>query len=180
MWGYIGWKKTYIHRDAVPSLYVRVYHLNAYNAGQIICSLIICEGISRNPPPGFLLILFPHYMWGYIGVLKCWEPGKSVPSLYVRVYRRFCLSGAAGLGSLIICEGISEIAVPVRIFRLFPHYMWGYIVNCKRLLWVFLVPSLYVKVYPPGRANGKAELYSLIIYEGISKLAMASFRHQKI
>ena len=180
MWGYIGRVRGCSVWQTVPSLYVRVYRRGTGFLWKTHSSLIICEGISDEKRHTFTGTPFPHYMWGYIEICKRHGLEIEVPSLYVRVYHLNAYNAGQIICSLIICEGISEIAVPVRIFRLFPHYMWGYIVNCKRLLWVFLVPSLYVKVYPPGRANGKAELCSLIIYEGISKLAMASFRHQKI
>ena len=143
-------------------------------------SLIICEGISQHNSREVNRMRFPHYMWGYIGILRFRSLNIQVPSLYVRVYRMSERNGLPIMSSLIICEGISWWIFQRCVVIWFPHYMWGYIEENLEKFRQELVPSLYVKVYPPGRANGKAELCSLIIYEGISKLAMASFRHQKI
>ena len=87
------------------------------------CSLIICEGVS--PPVSFprRLWQFPHYMLGYIGVYKLEDCGKTVPSLYVRVYLTKPGRLYVSRSSLIICEGISFHMLKATLLEMFPHYM---------------------------------------------------------
>ena len=92
----------------------------------------------------------------------------NVPSLYVRVYRGeanvYCLNPS----SLTIREGISLSCVLLILDLLFPHYTWGYIVECVQVWTTWRVPSLYVRVYR-NWAQMKGYLFrSLTIREGIS------------
>ena len=87
MWGYIALVIGYDAYKAVPSLYVRVYHLSNSLDKARLCSLIICEGISALSDSKKDDHRFPHYMWGYICIWFCCGVSVSVPSLYVRVYR---------------------------------------------------------------------------------------------
>ena len=107
-------------------------------------------------------------MWGCIALSIRNSSYIQVPSLYVRVYREIRQRYRLSYSSLIICEGVSEIAVPVRIFRLFPHYMWGCIASAQWSGRLCMVPSLYVRVYHvPGLSEGQG-VRSLIICEGVS------------
>ena len=87
-------------------------------------------------------------MWGYICVIFWKWPRNSVPSLYVRVYRCFC----------VLCN----------FFRVFPHYMWGYISCGDAREDGRGVPSLYVRVYRTFAYIPFWSSSSLIICEGIS------------
>ena len=95
--------------------------------GAILGSLIICEGISINHPKTHLIEGFPHYMWGYIKPGRLFVCSRTVPSLYVRVYRVQPTARSSRFGSLIICEGISGDRLRSFIADPFPHYTWGYI-----------------------------------------------------
>ena len=87
MWGYIGLQGLCLPVLYVPSLYVRVYRCLVVLVSYLSSSLIICEGISRLKAFYPKHSRFPHYMWGYIvSVVMFWRE-RSVPSLYVRVYR---------------------------------------------------------------------------------------------
>ena len=168
MWGYIdGWTGI-ITTKRVPSLYVRVYRMFIVGIMASICSLIICEGISQTGQPGAIRTVFPHYMWGYIAPSKKDEMIETVPSLYVRVYRRKISGEAFEPGSLIICEGIS-LWEQINLKKwLFPHYMWGYIEVYFNKDMNDCVPSLYVRVYRSSPSSHKSLFSSLIICEGIS------------
>ena len=88
-WGYIVVKNHECKSHHVPSLYVRVYR--TLTPGNCFCSrsLTIREGISGER---WLCVdghMFPHYTWGYIGVWKDYDYFRTVPSLYVRVYRYY-------------------------------------------------------------------------------------------
>ena len=147
MWGCIPRSRFNNRKMTVPSLYVRVYRqLGAY-AVLANGSLIICEGVSLKTMWLRHLMTFPHYMWGCIVLEEAGLLDNVVPSLYVRVYREIRQRYRLSYSSLIICEGVSEIAVPVRIFRLFPHYMWGCIASAQWSGRLCMVPSLYVRVY---------------------------------
>ena len=109
-------------------------------------------------------------MWGYIesegGSGKKWK----VPSLYVRVYRTQQTQGLLLLGSLIICEGISERETTWSGSGKFPHYMWGYIAEQFYEDGLYYVPSLYVRVYRVHLYETLTPERSLIICEGISMI----------
>ena len=129
MWGYIAGREVVGQNKAVPLLYVRVYRRVFSFVKWCGGSLIICEGISPFRAYYFCSRPFPHYMWGYIidTILSC--PIVSVPSLYVRVYRFEDAERAFYESSLIICEGISSTRQIAEEFKVFPHYMWGYITS---------------------------------------------------
>ena len=127
MWGYIAPFFPARLLCVVPSLYVRVYLRSATSFHLHTCSLIICEGISRLSESIKTKTAFPHYMWGYIGAAFEGYDGQPVPSLYVRVYRYVFACPVPVNSSLIICEGISYTSGKWFHYRLFPHYMWGYI-----------------------------------------------------
>ena len=168
MWGYIVLYMAQLCNNIVPSLYVRVYRFQTCRKAAKTCSLIICEGISERWLCVDGHILFPHYMWGYIG--HSWgEPVyESVPSLYVRVYREILRALFAAGCSLIICEGISRFFIGGRPPTSFPHYMWGYIGSSDVTIRFSEVPSLYVRVYRLYTAQFILFPSSLIICEGIS------------
>ena len=107
MWGYIVGCRFSPGFRYVPSLYVRVYRARVDFMRVSGCSLIICEGISPNCVKWSRLAWFPHYMWGYIDAKRHAFQKFSVPSLYVRVYRRESKNIRNSMSSLIICEGIS-------------------------------------------------------------------------
>ena len=107
-------------------------------------------------------------MWGCIGFYGMKDSTLIVPSLYVRVYRASMFHQPPILGSLIICEGVSEKGVLSFLYDVFPHYMWGCIALKIILTAAAIVPSLYVRVY---RLDFKAFPWiscSLIICEGVS------------
>ena len=126
-WGYIGWQKRKRDRQKVPSLYVRVYHLSFSSFVFPWSSLTIREGISLSLRETSLVSLFPHYTWGYIAENNAATCGRSVPSLYVRVYRNFRCRVSVSVCSLTIREGISKRNAKKDAKIAFPHYMWGYI-----------------------------------------------------
>ena len=111
--------------SGVPSLYVRVYRPSSLCCSRSISSLIICEGVSCLDFHLSPLNTFPHYMWGCIAASFSSGVLVSVPSLYVRVYRRHRLPRSKKSRSLIICEGVSFWAPPTYFCPSFPHYMWG-------------------------------------------------------
>ena len=147
MWGYIDshLRKGCFH--PVPSLYVRVYRVQICQLVRRQCSLIICEGISQHNSREVNRMRFPHYMWGYIGILRFRCLNIQVPSLYVRVYRMSERNGLPIMSSLIICEGISFRSLCFGVNAPFPHYMWGYIAYNRENNSSEIVPSLYVRVY---------------------------------
>ena len=49
-----------LNKVSVPSLYVRVYQRELRVVGCILCSLIICEGVSLAKELGMTVIVFPH------------------------------------------------------------------------------------------------------------------------
>ena len=146
MWGYIVRQFFTARQRLVPSLYVRVYRRNRKVCSWDGCSLIICEGISPDFRKCLMDRGFPHYMWGYIGLMPFYEPGLPVPSLYVRVYHIVRTPGQMRSCSLIICEGISIYHIWGIREWLFPHYMWGYIEGAVVDLSDVSVPSLHVSV----------------------------------
>ena len=160
MWGCIAGDLPEIAAEMVPSLYVRVYRDVSRDLGHSSGSLIICEGVSDKSIFYPCKWAFLHYMWGYINTRP-----------------RQC---GAILGSLIICEGISINHPKTHLIEGFPHYMWGYIKPGRLFVCSRTVPSLYVRVYRVTACGHLSQTRSLIIREGISKSAMASFRHQKI
>ena len=110
-------------------------------------------------------------MWGYIEEFFSEAVAPLVPSLYVRVYRWTYTRGGTIMGSLIICEGISDIRGRLSFPVPFPHYMWGYIVSVIVSRIISAVPSLYVRVYRIPYAARMSHMCSLIICEGISAKA---------
>ena len=168
MWGYIAPASHFLIKQAVPSLYVRVYRMASPYLIIWSRSLTVCEGISARFGRFMTTFRFPHCMWGYIVLLWFSLSFPPVPSLYVRVYRPcICTKYKAG-GSLTVCEGISMIAEYDAKQTEFPHCMWGYI-DCQSVPRIFAcVPSLYVRVYrpvcnSPGNTQG-----SLTVCECIS------------
>ena len=131
----------------VPSLYVRVYLPAVGFSLPAVCSLTIREGVSTIRGTGLMNETFPHYTWGCIIWFFTRQNKKDVPSLYVRVYRRFKLCVNFGGCSLTIREGVSSIFVVISNIFLFPHYTWGCIVWYVNFLICLIVPSLYVRVY---------------------------------
>ena len=126
-WGYIVCFHTVKAVYIVPSLYVRVYRWADYGRNYAGGSLTIREGISGNPSLYYINPMFPHYTWGYINTDRQRQNCRNVPSLYVRVYRRFKLCVNFGGRSLTIREGISPETLRDIAARQFPHYTWGYI-----------------------------------------------------
>ena len=171
MWGYIRKTPNIGHKDTVPSLYVRVYRAKLIQFPIHRRSLIICEGISQHNSREVKRLWFPHYMWGYIGIEGMPLEFILVPSLYVRVYRTDGRHAGGRKSSLIICEGISKIHLPFVINKMFPHYMWGYIIYFVTLIVQKIVPSLYVRVYRVHLYETLTPERSLIICEGISLTA---------
>ena len=116
-------------------------------------SLTIREGISLTPDLVIVAKQFPHYTWGYIG--KAGRPDASwwVPSLYVRVYRKWELWKNICRSSLTIREGISHAFYFVEWCKAFPHYTWGYITKPRERSRSGRVPSLYVRVYRTPAGN---------------------------
>ena len=88
MWGCIANALQNEINKLVPSLYVRVYRRTLCTRIMKRGSLIICEGVSCWRGSLGVLWMFPHYMWGCITYIQGTWRTKSVPSLYVRVYRR--------------------------------------------------------------------------------------------
>ena len=108
-------------------------------------------------------------MWGCIvSVVVFWRE-RSVPSLYVRVYRRPRIFLPLDYRSLIICEGVSAAPSIFVILPLFPHYMWGCIGFYGMKDLTLIVPSLYVRVYHTVNDWKPGWTRSLIICEGVSK-----------
>ena len=107
MWGCIVRCRLVIMDNCVPSLYVRVYHVNFIILDMWMSSLIICEGVSWTITRARASRKFPHYTWGCIAGTDSKGWGRRVPSLYVRVYLVDPNSDIDDDGSLIICEGIS-------------------------------------------------------------------------
>ena len=107
-------------------------------------------------------------MWGYIEQQKQLEREWEVPSLYVRVYRSDRGGTTRKTPSLIICEGISSTRQIAEEFKVFPHYMWGYIGYPHFWGLMNIVPSLYVRIYQHNQQQIDGSSRSLIICEGIS------------
>ena len=168
MWGYIASFKFLKPASNVPSLYVRVYHLNVDAVEVRDSSLTVCEGISSLVFSPHLRAKFPHCMWGYIITPQNPTTALHVPSLYVRVYHTHGSAPRGRRSSLTVCEGISRPVPFLKHQPVFPHCMWGYIV-CQRLGILDLrVPSLYVRVYHICGHFGKTVVSSLTVCEGIS------------
>ena len=92
MWGCIMFKIFAQKARVVPSLYVRVYHIEIRRLKDKEGFLIIREGISDSRPRISFPLEFPHYTWGYITRVRTKAPGAVVPSLYVRAYLCFYFS----------------------------------------------------------------------------------------
>ena len=131
-------------------------------------SLIICEGVSNFFRFFGIISAFPHYMWGCIVFLQVSLFCVSVPSLYVRVYRRITGKIWQDTSSLIICEGVSCFNVSSTPNFGFPHYMWGCIGRRGDCVRHRGVPSLYVRVYRYEHSTQIELAGSLIICEGVS------------
>ena len=86
-WGYIALSASLSRGARVPSLYVRVYRSIKIFLKLAQRSLTIREGISEEGAIIDLSEVFPHYTWGYIGLIEDYSQTVLVPSLYVRVYR---------------------------------------------------------------------------------------------
>ena len=108
-WGYIGFLRQQRGRPPVPSLYVRVYRTWKRWLGTLRSSLTIREGISLRSQGRPGISEFPHYTWGYIASFSLFVFPWKVPSLYVRVYRRWLLPENVHFCSLTIREGISFV-----------------------------------------------------------------------
>ena len=74
------------------------------------CSLTIREGISKVKEEVARNGRFPHYTWGYIDRDTARRKQRSVPSLYVRVYRAIQGGTLPVVSSLTIREGISSVS----------------------------------------------------------------------
>ena len=168
MWGYITATNFSSCPSGVPSLYVRVYRTRGTPEEQKRRSLIICEGISGHSRLVCRGLWFPHYMWGYITGETKRQSRRGVPSLYVRVYRSDRGGTTRKTPSLIICEGISSTRQIAEEFKVFPHYMWGYIGYPHFWGLMNIVPSLYVRIYQHNQQQIDGSSRSLIICEGIS------------
>ena len=118
---------------------------------------------------------FPHCMWGCIARLSCLPPGKTVPSLYVRVYRNRNEKNNSEISSLPVCEGVSRIWNIIKEWKPFPHCMWGCIVHILYQEKPRRVPSLYVRVYRVDIGFRSDIIGSLIICEGVSKSGLAVY-----
>ena len=140
-------KKCYEQLQGAPSLYVRVYRSYHWFRWHLQRSLIICEGVSATEEAYTAYQKLPHYMWGCIAEEKQNGMNISAPSLYVRVYPLYEICRGYGIGSLIICEGVSVVRVCLFIKLKFPHYMWGCIPPPPTDKTARPVPSLYVRVY---------------------------------
>ena len=112
--------------------------------------------------------VFPHCMWGYIEKTRQAEGSLTVPSLYVRVYRRCYQHRQKNQGSLTVCEGISTGYRLGQIISPFPHCMWGYIDTVVLKDGTKVVPSLYVRVYRGRNTTAAPGQGSLTVCEGIS------------
>ena len=167
-WGYIVQSLYMVLFWCVPSLYVRVYRIAVYAIAVSGCSLTIREGISEEGWMTKGRASFPHYTWGYIGRSDGNPMGRRVPSLYVRVYRKISTFQRIKTGSLTIREGISPYNLENNSSEMFPHYTWGYIVCFHTVKAVYIVPSLYVRVYHGGENMIERNVRSLTIREGIS------------
>ena len=88
-WGCIVVKESQRTTGGVPSLYVRVYHMPDTWTRLYASSLTIREGVSQQSVQIPTELLFPHYTWGCIVSGKNNLSNNDVPSLYVRVYRRW-------------------------------------------------------------------------------------------
>ena len=126
-WGYIERINPLLLLKPVPSLYVRVYRVDASLQYIRLCSLTIREGISSTRALVRFCYGFPHYTWGYIVQLPFYSYKNRVPSLYVRVYRERKGLQKTLDSSLTIREGISRARRNARAAEEFPHYTWGYI-----------------------------------------------------
>ena len=160
----------------VPSLYVRVYHLERWIRIFLRCSLTIREGVSFASCYCVCPLVFPHYTWGCIAKHKAQKEVKEVPSLYVRVYRTEKLWEWRFTSSLTIREGISKWIQRIWLDITFPHYTWGYIDKTAKPRRFSHVPSLYVRVY--RLYFGFLGLFesSLTIREGISPRTLEECR----
>ena len=69
MWGYIDRIRIVCRMAAVPSLYVRVYRLFHIFFLRRQGPLTVCEGVSLTSTLSNSSKMFPHCMWGCIGVL---------------------------------------------------------------------------------------------------------------
>ena len=147
MWGCIAENVGSIQKPLVPSLYVRVYRTRKKFSYLYQCSLTVCEGVSVDYKCIADPCMFPHCMWGCIESIKCNLHFKTVPSLYVRVYRNIFNLKTCRNGSLTVCEGVSEPHIYTSGERGFPHCMWGCIEAMFCVMNIQKVPSLYVRVY---------------------------------
>ena len=107
MWGCIDVLQQDEISGFVPSLYVRVYRRESGAGAAENCSLTVCDGISCICMRCLIPAPFHHCMWGYIVKYQQELDSDSVPSLYVRVYRRTSFSGCVSVSSLSIREGVS-------------------------------------------------------------------------
>ena len=104
MWWCIVNHNTSQSKPEVPSLYVRVYRCGNFSPHASGCSLTIREGVSLAPTVKDEDGEFPHCMWGCIEQWPNFNRRVSVPSLYVRVYRKNRVSYHDPDSSLIMCE----------------------------------------------------------------------------
>ena len=152
---------------------MRVYRAREQAERQQAGSLTIREGISRLNNCRKREAKFPHYTWGYIvSVVVFWRE-RSVPSLYVRVYRIIQEQINWEQRSLTIREGISQVCRARTRWQMFPHYTWGYIEIRARRAIQKMVPSLYVRVYRDYENDSSQRKSSLTIREGISAQEIA-------
>ena len=95
----------------------------------------------------------------------------SVPSLYVRVYRVNWITVQTLNSSLTVCEGVSADSYKQDWPMRFPHCMWGCIESGNALFFLYIVPSLYVRVYRGVQMDGQEKKSSLTVCEGVSCLS---------
>ena len=100
--------------------------------------------------------MFPHYTWGCITDKRDGGSAYSVPSLYVRMYRKVHWWYVHQWSSLTIREGVSI----------------GFAVENG----ILGVPSLYVRVYHTTRRQKTVLYSSLTIREGVSAKSAAELR----
>ena len=168
MWGCIDGRRGAVTTQYVPSLYVRVYHVNFIILDMWMSSLIICEGVSWTITRARASRKFPHYTWGCIDAAIFHRTPAAVPSLCVRVYRQGQQAGQTSSGSLTMREGVSSTVCIAYESGRFPHYAWGCIAKSGAELRQYIVPSLCVRVYHRFAASVSLSWSSLIICEGIS------------
>ena len=124
-WGCIAKTEPEFCRNYVPSLHVRVYRYTSAMNTERLSSLTTREGVSSVNDMVEEWLQFPHYTWGCIEINTNEEVRERVPSLHVRVYRKWIWWGSGAERSLTTREGVSpRKSFPVAAVS-FPHYTRG-------------------------------------------------------